>query len=456
MVKLFKNWSRSNKHGAITIFLSIILSSIILIESIYVLQIISINKRLEINRALKNQVEIILSDYNRLLFDIYGIYAININSIDMTVFNKTLEVNGYSYGEDIVIDGYDVMSTADLKNAIATYYSYRAPGIAFNLFDEYINTLLEQVDTLGIGESISSFLSSGASEVFYEIMNGSSDVIDFIDDLSLLESLGISKDACDAFSDFADTLNELSQSELSFDDDFDPMDFFGMNTVSDMEEFFDDTSEFNEGIGFGAYCSHYSAYNFDTILEDNDMTINGTNFSSIHHVNTPDAEYILTGFEGGLAVATTGYLIYQIIGLSEIVEIVTDPSLMETFLLISEAISGILLFLSIPVPPQAIQIIVAIVYGLINTINKMVDLYDGETVNIFRIPGLPDSLAGGLQVDYKYLLFTMSCYIPYTFKLERMLNVLNRDFVVLPTEITLSTNYIGDEYEVHDGYQMYY
>mgnify|MGYP003304253145 FL=1 len=129
---------------------------------------------------------------------------------------------------------------------------------------------------------------------------------------------------------------------------------------------------------------------------------------------------------------------------------------METFLLISEAISGILLFLSIPVPPQAIQIIVAIVYGLINTINKMVDLYDGETVNIFQIPGLPDSLAGGLQVDYKYLLFTMSCYIPYTFKLERMLNVLNRDFVVLPTEITLSTNYIGDEYEVHDGYQMYY
>ena len=133
MVKLFKNWSRSNKHGAITIFLSIVLSSVILIESIYVLQIISINKRLEINRALKNQVEIILSDYNRLLFDIYGIYAININSIDMTVFEKTLEVNGYSYGEDIVIDGYDVLNTADLKNAIATYYFIATAEAAGNL-----------------------------------------------------------------------------------------------------------------------------------------------------------------------------------------------------------------------------------------------------------------------------------------------------------------------------------
>ena len=82
-----------SKHGSATVFLSIILSALILVESTYLLKIVVINRSITIDRALKIQIESILSSYNRELYEYYGIYAFTSNEVNDTIFCNALLAN---------------------------------------------------------------------------------------------------------------------------------------------------------------------------------------------------------------------------------------------------------------------------------------------------------------------------------------------------------------------------
>ena len=81
---------RHNKYGASTVFLSIVLSALILIECTYLTFVWDLDRRMEISRALKNEVEAIMADYDRELFDTYGIYAFCIDDVDDHVFAEVI------------------------------------------------------------------------------------------------------------------------------------------------------------------------------------------------------------------------------------------------------------------------------------------------------------------------------------------------------------------------------
>ena len=66
---------RRNKRGTSTLFLAVILSALILVETTYIALVADLDRRLTYTRALKEQTEIYLASYNRQLFKTYGIYA---------------------------------------------------------------------------------------------------------------------------------------------------------------------------------------------------------------------------------------------------------------------------------------------------------------------------------------------------------------------------------------------
>ena len=70
---------KSNKKGTMTLFLAIILSALILIECTFVMFIWDLDYRLAYSSALRAEVETILAEYDRQLFDTYGIYAVTLN-----------------------------------------------------------------------------------------------------------------------------------------------------------------------------------------------------------------------------------------------------------------------------------------------------------------------------------------------------------------------------------------
>ena len=66
---------RKSKRGTSTLFLAIILSALILVETTYIAFAADLDRRLTYTRALKEQTEIYLASYDRQLFKTYGIYA---------------------------------------------------------------------------------------------------------------------------------------------------------------------------------------------------------------------------------------------------------------------------------------------------------------------------------------------------------------------------------------------
>ena len=88
------NKRRVNRRGVSSVFLAIILSALILVECTFLAFVWNLDYALSVNTALKTQIDTILSDYNRQLFDVYGVYAFSIDGVDDYCFNKALEING--------------------------------------------------------------------------------------------------------------------------------------------------------------------------------------------------------------------------------------------------------------------------------------------------------------------------------------------------------------------------
>ena len=88
------NKLKRSKHGASSIFLAIVLSALILVECTFLTFVWNLDYALTVNTALKTQIDTILSDYNRQLFSIYGLYAFSLDDVDDECFDKALEING--------------------------------------------------------------------------------------------------------------------------------------------------------------------------------------------------------------------------------------------------------------------------------------------------------------------------------------------------------------------------
>ena len=73
---------RKMRFGASSIFLAIILSAVVLIECTFVTYVWQLDFLIKVNSAVDAQVESILCEYNRQLFDVYGIYAFTMNAVD--------------------------------------------------------------------------------------------------------------------------------------------------------------------------------------------------------------------------------------------------------------------------------------------------------------------------------------------------------------------------------------
>ena len=139
--------NRRTKRGASSLFLAVIMSALILVECTFVAFVWNLDYALSVNEALKTQVDTILCDYNRQLFDVYGIYAFTLDEVDDECFCKALEMNGLTSQSTLVVTATDEFTTEDLKTAINSYYWYRGSGISLKgLVEGYISNLIYKGD----------------------------------------------------------------------------------------------------------------------------------------------------------------------------------------------------------------------------------------------------------------------------------------------------------------------
>ena len=444
-----------NKHGATTVFTAIILSAVILIECTYVTFVWDLDRRLCISRALKDQVEVILADYDRALFETYGIYAFDIDRVDDSVFNNVLEANGLKNGDSIYIDQIEVLDTDALRCAIASYYAYRSGAIAVKAMVFQASSVLDKVIDTKVTDKIKLFSSSGAAGIVANILLESSDIEEKIDSYaseieeSLLEKgqLGI-RNLQKLIDDSNDDVTSLDLNLRLTD-----LGFLTLK-MSALEHMIDIGKSLVSGGGDHLLLSHYAAYNFDCAVDNEaDCTINGTMFSSIHANNYYDAEYILTGIDGRPGMLSVSSLIFQLMFCKYFLENYTDESkaiAYETAAILLSTVVALISDCTVDIPAEVMQMILIAIVAVCQAAKAVNDCLKGEALTLFEEDGLEL-----IKLKYRDFLFLYLCCVPDADLSKRMLGILKRDYGELYTGIMLSTEYRGTTYDITRRYALY-
>ncbi len=428
-----------NKRGVTTLFLAIILSALILIETTYIAYVADLDRRLTLTRALKSQGEVYLAQYDRLLFKTYGIYAFDNNQLNDYVFDDVLRTNGYEVGETLYVSGVYQFNTEDLRRVVATYYTYRTSGVIFEKVSSQLFAVIESIDEYGILDYLRDFTSSSASEVLRRIIDGGLTVAEDITEA--LEELGIGVDS-EGFQLIVNLISNLGQirnSAPDIDNSFDPSDLgFISSSIQSVISMYETSSEIIADYMLHPYLVDYAAYNFDTRLAG-DSTINGYEFSLFHEDNLPDTEYILTGLEGPLARLISYYSVYALLLVENIAFILLDSGSRELISSCGEVLSVIITAISggsVPLPSVVYEIIVVLIWAAVQAYSDSLTLLGGSSVTFIEIDGIE-----AISLNYRDLMSSLLFYIPDNLLLDRITNIINRDFPDYITGVTIESDY---------------
>lgn len=449
---------KSNRKGAMTIFLAIILSALILIECTFVMFIWDLDYRMAFNSALRAEVETILAEYDRQLFDTYGIYAVTLNDVDDEVFQKAISTHGYQGDSDIEIYGVRALGIEELKAAITVYYANRAGAIWF----EYAFVQLQGVmDEAGIGDildTLQEFTSSEAAGYLEDLLSGASTIADWFAEASELDEDIADEDYRQEIIDFAKFKKQIDSADNDLEDLDIGVDLTDVSTLLDGVDTLIDVqyglTDAVMNVTFHPACAYYAAHNFDCVLSnDTDYSINGTKFSDIHEGNMLDAEYIMCGMDGRVGVAEVSVLVFAVIFALRTIENFADPELQAVLTGVSATISAIVLAISggtVPIDPEILTTVMILIKSAAESVSGVIDVLKGETVALVQVEGMEL-----VYVGYRDFLFLLMCLVLDDAMLGRMIEVLTRDYGELYVGVGAAGVYRGQEYSQEKSYLMY-
>ena len=442
------------KHGASSVFLALILSALILVECTFVAFVWNLDYALSVNTALKTQIDTILSDYNRQLFDVYGIYAFALDEVDDECFTKALEINGLDAQSVLYVSSAKRFTTDDLKKAINSYYWYRGTGISAKSLVEDYSVFILELDKRGIFQKVGQFMRSPAAGYVSAILKGSESAEEWIGKAGgILNVDELLEEAADINSIRSDYRYMIKDLELDIDIDIADWEvLFG--TMSELEKAVDLVSGQSDAAMTRMNISHYCSYNFDCWFRpDGDTSITGTEFKYIHGHKEADAEYIITGLDRMPACMAVDFFIVQVLIVSNMLKDLADERFRNTLEVLGEIISAIILAVSegtVNVDPRLIAVGLAYYCAFFQSLKDFILVQQGKKAVIFEYEGTQM-----IVFDYRDFLYLFSLMTPAEDLLERAHEVLTRDFGPLYKGIELEAGFRGETYSVEKSYQLY-
>lgn len=453
MQKTFKK--RKRRFGASSIFLAIILSAVVLIECTFVTYVWQLDYIIKVNNAVDAQVESIMCEYNRQLFDVYGIYAFTMNAVDDDIYRKALLACGYDEGPKLDLAGYKKIDKKALRDAINMYYSYRSTGIAICQIADVFSEMIGEVIDSDVLKKIKEFTSSPAAGYVTEIIQGAEKISSWFEKAG--EKLKI-----DDFKKELGIFDSLKKKLNGKDNDLKDLSF--NISIKDMKpaiKLFEGLIDLHETLGKNSfmllshvYQANYFAYNFDCSLkQDIDSSINGTDFSAIHSKNKDDSEYIITGLTGVKSIAAVNFLLLQVLTGTNFLKDYMDKEYRTKVDAVAEIISAIIAAVSEGSVEIDYRIITVALIVLIATFKAGKDirtLGKGERVALYEKNGKKVITAG-----YRDFLFLFMQAVPDDLMQERALKILKRDYGDLYTGITASADTGIKKISISRSYALY-
>ena len=448
------NKQKCNKHGASTVFLALILSALILVECTFVAFVWNLDYALSVNTALKTQIDTILSDYNRQLFDVYGIYAFALDGVDDECFNKALEINGLTAQSTLYVAGTEELTAEDIRTAIASYYWYRGTGISLKGIVEGYSEFVREIDENNVLEKVGEYMQSPAAGYVSKIIGGDETAEQWIGkagELLNLEELISEADGLNSIRyEFSSAMYD---SDIGLDVDIADWEAV-LNSLAFMEKSVEMLSDESLATTTKFNTAHYCAYNFDCwIPPKGDGSITGTEFKSIHGDKKADSEYIITGLDKNAAVFKVELVMAHILTLGNFLKDYADEKIRNTLYAIASVISDIIYAISegtVDIDPRIIQVGLTIYCAIAQGLKDVWDIMNGDRAVFFDYDGVDM-----ITMSYRDFLYIMALSTPEEDLLDRCLEVLNRDYGTLYKGITLEADFRESTYSLGKSYQMY-
>ncbi|MDD4095102.1 MAG: DUF5702 domain-containing protein [Oscillospiraceae bacterium] len=462
---------KTNKNGGAILFLCIILSAVILSQSILFRGALMRSDEVEIARSAQLQAENVLCNYNQMLLEHYGIYCFEESALNRKIFDECCRVKDI---ESIQVTGESELSVEELERIINDYMKLRFPAMLGNELIGRIGKAVGHIEESDLFKKASAdhsgnlkkylgeYLSSADkwSEILENIENFIH-VVDFADKLSDFE---------DFVRDLKDTMKRSGTYKLQGEYDSFHLDIFDPESIDaliDVLSFAID-SDVPDYFSY-LYINKYAASLFDSnisqtkdgTLSQDETNIYGTSFSAINGSNKADLEYLLTGKEEKEAVNIVETLVFSTRALLNIGTFLVDKDKLDN----AEGIAAILAVCiglisggSVILDPSVVKYFVIVTWAIQKSFQELETLTDGGTVTLIDHSSLNDQpgIKVMLMTRYRDYLELFLMFVDRKDLLTRMIDVFERytggDLYV---SVQTTVLYAGREFCHEEKYDSY-
>ena len=454
------------RRGSITTFLCIVLSAIILLETIYVSGAFQRKKEVQLSEAVSHQVEQLMACFDLNALDWYGVYALSDVGSSHAVFDEM--VNGLD-GAFFEASGICPLSTSDLESAIVEYMRLR--GLAFEgsgLFDR-LGYSISKIDEAGglSGNGISKWLPT-----FKEYVQNQEKWKNALENVAKLANIVGLDEKLEDFFDFADSIletwEENSSAILQVGDTSVTVSLFDPTSIEKLTSVFDAYMDQDlPSIFERLLMNEYAVYQFDSRVTsyvtdagtEKEANILGIPFEDIHSENRPDMEYLLLGQSDSVNRLGASGLIFGTRLILDLGSYLMDSSKKEIALGIAEIISVLVMLVSggtVYIEPSLMQYVILFMMAYIRAELDMFRLIKGKSVPIIYSKKTSDSFGDLFETNYRDYFRLFFLFVPKETLLQRMKTVIERDCgATLYTGISASGVMDNSKYTIERRFELY-
>lgn len=473
IMKERKNYLERNKRGGTLIFLCIIMSALILSQSVLLEGAITRESESEMRRCIQLQTEQILSGYNENMLKYYGIYVIDPTTINRNIFDECCRNSAY---EDINLEPYCELTPELIGLGITDYMKPRFPTIVGYQLFEKIKTALQSINnssSYNVGKKdqdgkwtgyIKDFMAS--SEKWTSVLENVENFVDIIDFTGKLNDLkNFAKDLRYVIENTATQKLQSNESSLFTIDIFDPDSITKLLEIVS-EQMNADTSSLAEYF----YLNQYSVSFFDSTVKKcsingkkvEESNIYGIPFSEIHGSNRPDIEYLLTGCEDeNTALFYAKTCVFASRAVLNLGSFLLDSEKQKQALGIAEIISTAISIISVGtvyVDPQVVKYVILLTWSIAQAFQDVGKLIDGEQITLIDNSKIEsnEKVKSILSTKYRDYIGFFLLFVDKDKILSRINTVLEKESGEKPyVGISMTVISEGKTYALRDTYDVY-
>ena len=463
-------FSLRQKRGGISIFLCMILSAVLLVETVYFCGAWMRGTEANLQRCMTLQMSDSLSKYNQKLLDMYGLYASAENPGSYDVFNDCFP---YSDHAEVRFTSSAFLDEEQLKNGAVEYAKLRFPGVAVSTIVRLLKSSADVIESSGAEEKLKVGENS-AGKYLSDLLSKKDDVADilekakgYIEFVDFTGSLSMITDFLDDWSSVLKRSGTLAiqgaEGELDFVNGLDPASISSvMNVVDNILNL--DVPDWGDSLLYNEYVlGHFDSRlsnggdSSDSFKEVNYL---GVPYAKIHSENKNDLEYILTGIENEfLCGAVCNNLVFAVRFAITYAEILLDKEDMEIAKTIAVILEAVILALTVghvDISADILQYLVVGVWAAGESLGDVWSLLQGNRFPLFENDQLGEKLSEVITMGYRDYFRLFLLFLPEEHKLYRTLKVIKRDCgETLPIQVSMEVALFGETFRAEKGYGLY-